>query len=256
MKRRSFLAGAAALPFGPVRAATAMGGGSFTHDGGEFRLVDVLAPAGPEPYAAESGAALQRILGRGRLDLQDKLESDRWGRRVVAAAVETLEGVQSVQELLLREGAARVRPESRDRAFIARLFAAESAARESSLGLWGRPAYAVRDAATHRAAGAFDLVEGAAVAASIRKGRAYLNFGADYRTDVTATANSSDARRWKKEGLDWSGLAGVRLRIRGYVAWINGPSIEVTHPMQIERLSAEALRIESLEPLGQRVKYY
>lgn len=238
MKRRSFLAGAAALPFGSARAAPAMGGLSFTHDGGEFRLVDVLAPAGSEPYAAESEAALQRILGFGRLDLRDVFERDRWGRRVVAAAIETLEGVRSVQELLLLEGAARVRPESEGRALIARLLAAEGEARAAARGLWRLSAYAVRNAATHRAAGAFHLIEGEAVSAAVAKGRAYLNFGQDYRRDVTATASSRAARRWKKEGLDWTGLKGARLRIRGYVSWINGPSIEVTHPMQIERLTA------------------
>jgi len=239
MRRRAFVCGAAAAFSSAARASTSvLGGASFARDGAEFRLVDVLAPSAAEPFAKESEEILWRILALGGLDLREKGDADRWGRRVVASSVEAADGVRSVQELLLQGGAVRVRPESDDRAFIAKLLAAESAAREAMRGLWRLPHYAVRDAARHRGTGAFHLIEGRVVSAAVAKGRAYLNFGEDYKTDVTATADSRDARRWKKEGLEWETLAGARVRIRGYVAWINGPSLEIVHPMQIERLAA------------------
>jgi hypothetical protein len=28
------------------------------------------------------------------------------------------------------------------------------------------------------------------------------------------------------------------VRLRGHVSWINGPSVEITHPLQVEALSA------------------
>lgn len=239
MKRRAVLGGAILAAFGGRALASpgiAADGASFTIADTEFRLADLLAPAGREPFAVQSQASLQEILASGRLDIVDQAEPDRWGRRVVAAAVETADGVRSVQELLLLEGAARVRPES-DRARIARLLAAEEEARAAVRGLWRLSAYAVRDAATHRATGAFYLIEGAVKSATVTKGRAFLNFGEDYRTDVTATASSRDARLWAKTGLDWADLLGKRVRLRGYVAWINGPSIEIVHPMQIEVLA-------------------
>ena len=226
--------------FAPARAQSigVEAGGAFTRAGAEFRLIDILMPASDDSYAAEAATILKAILNEGRLDIVDAGDADRWRRRVVNVAVETRDGVRSVQELLILEGGARVRPESEDYGRIKRLLSAEEEARTAKRGLWRVPFYAVRDAATHRATGAFHLLEGDVVSAAVTKGRAFLNFGEDYRADVTATASSRDARKWAKNGLDWPALQGSRTRIRGYVAWINGPSIELKHPLQIETLTA------------------
>lgn len=237
MNRRAFLGAAAASGVLAPAAMQSIGveaGAAFRFGDSELRLIDILAPARGDSYAAEAAETLSAILNRGRLDIADATAPDRWNRRVVNVAVETTDGVRSVQELLIREGGGRVRPESDDHDAIKGLLAAEGDARAARRGLWRLPFYAVRDASTHRATGAFHLIEGTVASASIRKGRAYLNFGEDYRTDVTATASSRDARRWAKEGLDWESLARARIRVRGYVAWINGPSIEIAHPLQIE----------------------
>jgi hypothetical protein len=238
MNRRSFVVAAVAsgIPRPVSLQISVLTGSSFHVGADECRLSDVLAPQADEPFSAESAAICSDVLGQGRLDLLDMSERDRWNRRVVRAAVETPEGVRSVQEFLVREGGARVRPESEDDAGILRLLAAEGEARAARRGLWRLAFYAVRDAAAHPSSGAFHLLEGNAVSAAVSKGRAYLNFGEDYRKDVTATASSRNVRRWVKEGLDWSALAGTRVRVRGYVSWINGPSIEVTHRRQIEIL--------------------
>lgn len=236
MNRRGFLAGLTALSAAPSPAtkATATSGAVFEMGADEFVLTDVIAPSPGEPFAAESAAALAHILGLGRLDLVDRRERDRWNRRPVAVSVETHDGVRSVQELLIGAGGARVRPESEDRTSVEGLLRVEDAARRAERGLWALRSYSVRDAASHRGTGAFHIVEGRPVSAAVSKGRAFLNFGADYRTDMTATAATRDVRRWAKEGLDWEALAGRLLRVRGYVAWINGPSVEISHPMQIE----------------------
>ncbi|HKB00288.1 MAG TPA: hypothetical protein VKD02_05955 [Methyloceanibacter sp.] len=51
----------------------------------------------------------------------------------------------------------------------------------------------------------------------------YLNFAGDCiaRKDAAAFATA---------GLDPPTLAGKRLRVRGWLAWRNGPMIEATHP--------------------------
>ncbi|MEQ1932226.1 MAG: thermonuclease family protein [Parvularculaceae bacterium] len=239
MNRRDFVA-LATIAFGANRAVagplSASTGAEFKIGGEEFRLADVLAPAPDEPFAGESSKALNRLFDQGRLDFIDTAERDRWNRRVVAVSVEARSGVMSVQEEMAREGAVRVRPESADHGAISRLLLAEREARAARRGLWGLPYYMVRDAASHRATGAFYLIEGKPLSAAVVKGRAYLNFGDDYRTDVTATASSRNAKRWAKAGLDWKSLDGAVLRIRGYVAAINGPSIEIEHKLQIEPL--------------------
>ncbi len=82
------------------------------------------------------------------------------------------------------------------------------------------------------------LLVGAVLAAVKQGGRLYLNCGEDFRTDFTATAKPAAARRWRKGGLiDLETLTGAAVRVRGYVASINGPSIEIAHALQVERLS-------------------
>ncbi|MEX0643808.1 MAG: hypothetical protein WD076_00740, partial [Parvularculaceae bacterium] len=124
-----------------------------------------------------------------------------------------------------------------DAVVIDRLLSIEGEARAAKRGLWSDWRYRVYDAdEASFAVGSFNILEGVILAADARGGRVYLNFGDDYRTDFTVTAKSSLARQWAKEGLDLATLAEARVRARGYVTWINGPSIELTHPRQIEIL--------------------
>ncbi len=248
MNRRSFAWGAVLFCAGTAAAqpaATALGGDRFFPDGVEVRIADILAPAvggpngGAEPFAREARAILENVLGSGRVVAHDAMPSDRWGRRVVRATVKGDEGkARSLAEALIAEGAARVRPETDDAAFIAGLLSLEAEARAAKRGLWRDWRYAVFDAEkADGAVGSFSIVEGTVKAATARAGRVYLNFGEDYRTDFSATAKTSLARSWAKAGLDLAALAGARARVRGYVARINGPSIELTHVGQIETLA-------------------
>lgn len=246
MNRRSLILSALVLAApGALRAEgdsphTALRADLFTDGDGEVRLADIIAPdpaslgGWPQPYAREGRAALARLLA-GHLRIEELAPPDRWGRRI--ARVLDADGV-SLQETLTEAGAARVRPESADDAFIRRLLDREGEARAARRGLWQLSAYRIRNADdASDAVGGFHLVEGRVLAAVKHGGRIYLNFGEDFRNDFTATAKSASARRWRKQGLtDLESLAGARVRARGHVAWINGPSVEIAHPLQIERL--------------------
>lgn len=247
MRRREFLIASGAAIISPPAltsgAREALSGDAFRQGEEEFRFADILSPslaatAGkPPPFAYEARDILAD-LARNIAAIEDAAPADRWGRRVIRA---TDENGASVEEGLLRRGAARVYPETEDFEGIRRLLAAENEAREARRGLWARPVYRVRDAARPEdcedAVGGYHLVEGMVVGAGKGGSRVYLNFGEDYRTDVTASATSTIARRWKSAGtIDLESFGGARLRIRGYVGPINGPSIELTHPLQIELL--------------------
>lgn len=214
-----------------------LSGDRFIHDGREMRLAGIrapeIAPGFKEPYAEEARRRLAAILA-SPVSIAEAGAPDRWGR---PPAELRLAGGESAQAMLIAQGFAQVMPEGEDHDFIRALLAVETEARAARRGLWAHPRYRIHDAGNARGAiGAFNIVEGAPRAAAKRGGRVYLNFGEDYRTDFTASARSVLARRWAKTGLDLETLAGERLRIRGYVAAINGPSIDLAHPLQIERL--------------------
>jgi hypothetical protein len=67
-------------------------------------------------------------------------------------------------------------------------------------------------------------------------GRIYLNFTQDWRSDFTVSVERKDAVAFAAAGLDLKALQGKRLRVRGFLAWRNGPMIEASHPEQIELL--------------------
>jgi hypothetical protein len=222
LRRRTFIAGLVATPV----AATSASVSEIQIGEDIVRLADILVHFLPE----EIGAAV-----RAPASVEDVLDRDRWKRRV---AIVRLPDGRSVQEVLVERGFARVNPESRRSKFISALLEAESKARAERQGLWKSAYFRVRDANRPEDVppNDFRIVEGVVAKSAIAKSRAYVNFGADYMTDFTATLTSRGARSWVKKGVDVAALGGRRVRVRGYVAWINGPSVELTHPQQIELL--------------------
>ena len=121
------------------------------------------------------------------------------------------------------------------------LFAAEKNARASALGIWSNPYYSVRraerpeDILAHE--GGFELIEGQVLQADRAGNQIYLNFGQDWKKDVTAVIDR-DAEKLLVQGhVDPLALSGTRVRIRGWIDNRDGPRIEISHPEQIEVLS-------------------
>ncbi|MBI1365972.1 MAG: hypothetical protein GC153_08450 [Alphaproteobacteria bacterium] len=245
IRRRFIQCFVCASIIGPARAdnfAEAINGDAFIEDGVETHLVDIVAPRvlpESDPYGKEAKAALQTLLALTPLEHDKLWKRDRWGRKAGRVYVDVGGVRRSLQELLVSAGAARVLPEDDDAEFIRRLLKLEIEARVSHRGLWANPRYRVFDALKARGAvGAFNIVEGVVEKTYSGRGRVYLNFGKDYRTDFTVTVRARQARDWKRQGNDLAALAGARLRVRGYVKWINGPSIEASNLTQIEIVNA------------------
>jgi hypothetical protein len=115
------------------------------------------------------------------------------------------------------------------------LLTLEADARKAKRGIWADAFYRVRkpeDVASE--IGTFQIVEGKVTAVGGGRGRLYLNFGADYRTDFTVTVSVRDRKRLAKEGIDPAAWAGKSIRIRGWLSLLNGPEIELTHAEQVE----------------------
>jgi len=211
--------------------------------GVEVRLVGIQAPKlplgrrgfAPWPLAPEAKAALERLAAGRRLGLwYGGRKSDRHGR--LLAHLTTPDGTW-VQGALLEAGMARVYSFPDNRARVAEMLALERKARAARRGIWGHRYYRIlAPEALRRHIGTFQIVEGTVLAVAEVRGRAYLNFGRNWRTDFTVAI---PPRRLKQL---WRGAAvrqlyqGRRIRVRGWLKSFNGPMIEATHPEQIELL--------------------
>lgn len=208
--------------------------------GAEVRLTGIQAPKlplgrkgfRPWPLAAEAKAALT-ALSRGqqvRLDYTGQ-PHDRWGRLLGHMYV----GDNWMQREMLLRGLARVYTFPDNRHHATALYAAERTARNAGRGIWALNWYRIVAAAdTDRHIGTFQLVEGTVVSTAIVRGRGYLNFGADWRSDFTVSIAPKHMKLFRAAGVDIRSLQNRPLRVRGWLVRRNGAMISVTHPEQIE----------------------
>lgn len=210
-------------------------------DGREVRLVGIQAPKLPLgrpgfeawPLAEEAKGALGELaLGRRVTLAYGGRRMDRHGR--VLAHLFDAEG-RWIQGALLDRGMARVYSFADNRALVADMLAREAVARARGRGIWADSYYAVRRAErADRYVGGFELVEGRVLDVAVVRGRTYINFGADWRSDFTVTIAAKARRRFNAAGIDPESYEGHIVRARGWVKSFNGAMIEATHPEQIE----------------------
>ena len=211
--------------------------------GDQVRLVGIQAPKLPLgrpnfqkwPLADEAKAALSTLAKDRKVSLTyGGRRVDRWGR--LLAHLYGPDG-QWIQGELLKRGLARVYSFPDNRAKIAEMLTLERAARLARKGIWNHPYYKIRtvdDAARHT--NSFQLVEGRVLQVARVRGRAFLNFGRDWRKDFTISLTSRAVRTFEKAGRAPREYEGKRVRVRGWLKWRNGPAISATHPEQIEVL--------------------
>ncbi len=211
--------------------------------GREVRLVGTQAPKLPLgrrnfvawPLADEAQQALEKlVLGRNVQLAHGGREVDRHGRLLAHLY---LDDSLWVQGEMVSAGMARVYTFADNRSCVSDLLDRERAAREAAAGIWRHPFYAIRDVVeVDDDIGSFQLVEGTVVSAAVVRGRAYLNFGEDWRSDFTISIAPRDRRLFEAEGYVFEELVGRDLRARGWIEEFNGPVIDATHPEQIELL--------------------
>src|SRR5579864_9064499 len=214
-------------------------------DGREIRLAAIEVPpleAGAAPGAAAK-AALDALIGGDDIVLQRAdAATDRYGR-LVAYAYAMRDGEELfAQGELIASGFARVGDHAGGRSCAMELHKSENAARAAKLGLWADSYYEVLKAETAADVlarrGRFALVEGRVVSVRESGATIYVNFGRRWSEDFTVTVLKRNERNFTAAGLDLKGLAGRRIRVRGFVEARGGtgrsPWIEAEYPEQIE----------------------
>ena len=243
----------AASPVERLRVAAVIDGDTLElEDGRRLRLAGIEAAKPPAnggndadpsrrwPLAEAATAALKELAlgreltihGEGRGDAH----TDRHGR-LVAQLVRD-DGLWLQGELLAR-GHARVHTQPDTRALARAMLAAEAKARGAERGIWRSRVYAVRPAepdALRRDRDSFQIVEGRVLRVTKAGNEAYLDFGEDWRTDVTVHIARGPLGEVRKAGIDPLSFEGRTVRVRGWVGLRSGPMIEITHPEQIERV--------------------
>jgi endonuclease YncB( thermonuclease family) len=218
-------------------------------DAREVRLAAIEVPSlagdrAEHPAGRAAAEALGALAARDQVVLRRaESGSDRYGR-MLAYAYTLRDGDEFLlQRELVAEGFARVsgriaNPCAGD------LLGPEKAAREAKLGLWADPYYEVLNAESPKDAlaqrGRFALVEGKV--ASVRENgptiyvNFYVNFGRRRIEDITVTILKRNERSFAAAGLDLRGLAGRRIRVRGWIEARGGERawIAAKRPEQIE----------------------
>lgn len=213
-------------------------------DGRQVRLVGLQAPKlglGRQnfedwPLAAEAKARLASMVLNRSVGLAfGGVRTDRYGRLLAHLYADDGSWIQA---RMIASGLARVYSFPDNRACVGALLAFETDARLDQRGVWAEAYYAVQLASATEALldleNTFQLVEGKIKEVAIVRGRVFLNFGDDWRTDFTITVAPRDVRRFD---IDFEDYRRQTVRVRGWMKRFNGPEIVATHPEQIEILS-------------------
>ncbi|MEM7728905.1 MAG: thermonuclease family protein [Pseudomonadota bacterium] len=222
-------------------AAVTSGHTLMLASGLRVKLAGVAAPARADSWGREAHEGLSGLLRGRRVRLSYGGDTrDRYDRATAQLHTLAPDGSPDlwVQKELVRLGLARVYTWPDETVDHRALYAVEGVARARGRGLWSHADYAVRRPDPDPLAQHVDslqLVEGLVTSTADVRGRAYLNFGADYRTDFTVAV----AKKHRKRFADYDpvDLEGARIRVRGWVELINGPMIWASHPARIEVLT-------------------
>lgn len=219
--------------FGPPlvegHVSTQKNPGAAVLDDGTLLLPALLAPQDLAPLLP--GLTGQRIQAHG------SGEKDRHGRLPVQIILPDAGG-RWWQADITAAGLARVWSNGPADATLTALLTQEDEARHRRRGRWQEPEWQPVCAGQPDAlrTGAFALIQGQVRRATLRQGTLWLDFGADWRTDTSATLPAAVLKALPK---DWRAAAfwpGQTVEIRGWVQ--GGPRLDLTGPGQIRLLPA------------------
>lgn len=220
--------------------------------GMQVRLIGTM-PARASDVFSESNFALETkarsylealVLGRSIQIAYGGRRRDRYSHELAHVFVPMANGSapQWVQAEMLSAGVARAYALSDNSTCLHQLLAHEKMARAERRGLWALDIYKplpAADSTTLMAARSrFVIIEGKIAALARTKSAAYLNFGADYRSDFTIRIGKEVLAAHPDFERTLESLAGQTVSVRGWIERRNGPMIDLVDPAELEVIAA------------------
>jgi len=151
-----------------------------------------------------------------------------------------------IAQLLVAEGLAIVDAGERNMLCRPELLVDEQRARTRRLGLWASdrhgPVAASDLTRLQGLIGRFALVEGVVRSVGERRERTYLNFGDDWKQDLTITIPKRTWAILSHRGLSAAALKGKRIRARGVLEEWQGVAMEIAAADVLEVLGQDITR--------------
>ena len=232
-------------------------------DGSELFLKGLVTPSphdagvvrGNWPPAKRTLELLESLLhGRSVEIAAADRKPDRYGRTPAQALTRVAGQRLWVQAELVRRGAARVDVAGLSPSCARVLLELERAAERANSGIWSHAAYGVRKADRPRALlryrSTFQIVEGTVYKVARVRKRIFINFAANWRRDFTIGLSARMSRSVVANGIDLDGLAGKRVRVRGWIARRGGPFIFLRSALQLELRPAKEDEKDRRPPTG------
>jgi micrococcal nuclease len=208
-------------------------GDALTLDNGlTVRLAGVETPYPDEPGGVQARAALERLVKGRQIQLfYGGARRDPDGR--VLAQARLTRSDRWVEGALLRQGWARVRTFSDNRALADAMYEAEAKARIAKRGLWAMSDYEVRLPEETRDLRGFQIVEGRPLSFTETRGGGYLDFAANRQGFAVELSHEAEDDL-RTAGSNPAELVGRLIRVRGV---LGGDGVmRIDHPEPIERL--------------------
>ena len=216
-------------------------------DGREVRFANLLMPYAPSgivesktwPAMQESLKALRKqFVGKGVFLALGKYKVDRYGKLVAQVYLKNHSGYLWGQELLVRQGLARVSSFGSHFMCLKELLKIEVLARAERSGIWNNHYYRLYSASdifnlkqkNHQ----FQIIEGRVLDVSEKRGKVFINFGKNWKRDFTIKITRKDKKKFLKQGKSIKAYKGRKVRVRGWLRDHFGPLIQVNHPDEIE----------------------
>lgn len=169
-------------------------------------------------------------------------KQDHWLTRpawLVAYDAETRKP-EIFQEHLLRSGVALMNPEGIEPACAHTLLKTEEDARRTRQGMWRRsqPMDSSSPKLLLKQVGHYVVISGHIVSLGKTRSTRYLNFGTNWKDDLTATISIKQdelfAQHLAQWDLSFEELTGRKVLLRGWIDQNDGPLIRLTEPLQLQ----------------------